>query len=250
MTDRLIDEYLHELKVSAWIRQLPRTRTEALEDEVRERIETELNAAGNRDQGTVYRVLDRMGSPAEIVARADGSPDERDATDPVDASLARLRFAFASRGWGAAEIGGLLLLILGPFLLWWIGPIFGILLILYAARRWSPRSIKNASVIVFGLLGVQALAALTLLAYLFVTDGNIDQEWTRRLMSGFSPGQFLQLGSSDDGPLSLLRMVGALACPIAGITAGVYLAFSRRYREMKPFKPSPQRGQEIAPRRR
>jgi hypothetical protein len=38
VSDQLIDEYLHELKVAAWVRQLPTPRADALEKETRERI--------------------------------------------------------------------------------------------------------------------------------------------------------------------------------------------------------------------
>ena len=50
MSDQLIDDYLHELKTSASIRQLPGPRTAALEREVRDRIDGALAAAGNRDE--------------------------------------------------------------------------------------------------------------------------------------------------------------------------------------------------------
>jgi len=143
--------------------------------------------------------------------------------------VARARFLIDASGWGVGEIGGLLLLIVGPFLLWWIGPLFGIVLVHYAANRWSPHSMQVATRVVFGLLAVQAIAALALMLYVVFTTG-IDAEWTRRLMSDLSPGQLLQLGSMDNIPLFVLRLVGAFLAPIAGIVAGVYRALSPRVR--------------------
>ena len=69
MSDRLIDDYIHELKVAAWVRQLSPAQTADLENEARKRIGQSLAAEGNQDQGTVYRVLDRMGSASEFVAQ-------------------------------------------------------------------------------------------------------------------------------------------------------------------------------------
>src|SRR3954447_13909683 len=112
MSDQLIDDYLHELKVSAWIRRVPAPRTAALENEVRERIAAELTATGKRDEATVYGVLDRLGPPSDFVAQEDA----RSATGAdramhiVLTPAARLQFMLASRGWGVAEIGSLLLL--------------------------------------------------------------------------------------------------------------------------------------------
>jgi hypothetical protein len=152
MTDQLIDSYLHELKTSAWIRQVPASRTAALVAETRDRISAALAAAGKSDEATVYRVLDGMAPASDIVER-DGAT-----------SHARWRSPLAARGWGLGEIGGLLLLIVGPFVMWWIGPIFGVILIGAAANRWSDQSEHRATVFVFVLLGVQfAIAAAVLI---------------------------------------------------------------------------------------
>lgn len=237
MSDQLIDDYLHELKVSAWVRQLPKDETAALESAIRDKIDSELNAAGNRDESTVYDVLDRMGPAADIVGKSDRvSPTGwRSTYTAVLEPVARLEFKLAARGWGLAEIGGLLLLIVGPFLLWWVGPIFGIILVRSAADRWSDRAEHRATVIVFALLAVQTLLALAILVYAIVTGGSaLDQ--LQRILASAGPGTFQgplnppTPGSASSGPLYALRMVGSLLPFIAGIVSGVYLALSPRIR--------------------
>jgi hypothetical protein len=231
MSDQIIDNYLRELRVSAWVRHLPRSETAALESATREKIDAELDAAGNRDESTVYGVLDRMGPAADIVGRDDATSPTgwRSTYSKVLEPVARVQFMLDGRGWGLAEIGGLLLLMVGPFLLWWIGPAFGILLIRYAGNRWSGHAELVATKIVFGLLAVQAIAALALLTYVMFTSG-IDAEWTRRLMSDLTPLQLLQGGPSGDISLYVLRLVGAFLAPIAGIASGIYLIASPRVR--------------------
>jgi hypothetical protein len=228
MADQLIDDYVRDLRTSAWIRQLPKSRTEDLEDDVRERIEADLAAAGNRDAGTAHRVLDRMGPASAIIDAQSAAPPTglRRALTPV----IRLRFLLSAHGWGIAEIGGLLLLVFGPFLVWWIGPIFGIILIRYAADRWSPRAMRIATGVVFGLLATQAFVALGTLGFLLISDGNLDAEETRRLMSGFNGGQLFQDAQGHGDPLAVVRIVGGLLAPVAGIGSAIYLALSPRYR--------------------
>ena len=236
MSDQLIDDYVRELRVSAWIRQLPKPRTAALENEVRERIYGELAAAGKHDEATVYGVLDRLGPPSNFVAEQDAAPPSsaHRAVNIVLTPLARMRFMLASGGWSAAEIGGLLLLIVGPFLLWWIGPIFGIILVRAKSDRWSDRATHVATVIVFSLFTVQAILAVGLMAYVLITGGSAADE-LQKLMSSYSPGH---LGSNltpgglpaESGLLFLVRLFGALLAPFAGVVSGVYLALSPRFR--------------------
>jgi hypothetical protein len=238
MSDQLIDDYLHELKVSAWIRRVPAPRTAALENEVRERIAAELTATGKRDEATVYGVLDRLGPPSDFVAQEDA----RSATGAdramhiVLTPAARLQFMLASRGWGVAEIGSLLLLIVGPFIVWWVGPIFGIILARAKTDRWSDRATHVATVIVFSALAVQVVVALTVFVLVLIATGSEADE-LRGLLSAISPGH-LPLGplftSSDTsvaaGPLFVVRILVGLLAPIAGVSSGIYLALSPRYR--------------------
>ncbi|HEY7023823.1 MAG TPA: hypothetical protein VH371_02545 [Candidatus Limnocylindrales bacterium] len=234
MSDKIIDDYLHELRVSAWVRQLPEQQAQALEHQTREKIAADLVAAGNRDEETVYGVLDRLGPAADIVGKGDQTSPTgyRSTLNKVLAPIARLESKLRARGWGLAEIGGLLLLIVGPFLLWWIGPIFGILLIRYAANRWSDHAEHRATQIVFGLLGVQVLLNFVLILYVLVTGGSLLTQ-LQGVLSSFTPGRLgNSLGPSFDtgGPLSFVQIVGALLAPAAGLLSGFYLALSPRFR--------------------
>jgi len=238
MSDQLIDDYLHELKVSAWIRRVPAPRTAALENEVRERIAAELTATGKRDEATVYGVLDRLGPPSDFVAQEDAPPatGADRAMHIVLTPAARLQFMLASRGWGVTEIGSLLLLIVGPFIVWWVGPIFGIILARAKTDRWSDRATHVATVIVFSALAVQVVVALTVFVLVLIATGSEADE-LRGLLSAISPGH-LPLGplftSSDTsvaaGPLFVVRILVGLLAPIAGVSSGIYLALSPRYR--------------------
>lgn len=230
MSDQLIDDYVRDLRVSAWIRQLPPPRTAALERDVRERIAAALTAAGNNDEATVYGVLDRLGPPGDIVAQRDDAPTNGAdrAIGAVLAPLSRFRIMLAARGWGVAEIGGLLLLLVGPYILWWIGPIFGIILVRAAANRWSQRATHYATVVVFALLTVQAVIALALIAYVLIDGGSLAYE-LQRVMSGLAL-HALSDTSAASGPLSVLRFIGASLAPIAGLVSGIYLALSPRFR--------------------
>ena len=186
MSDRLIEDYVRDVHVSAWIRQLPKAQTAALESEVRERIAADLTAAGKRDEATVQGVLDRLGPPSEFVDPQDAVPvtGARRAVSSVAAPLVKLRFRLAAHGWGYAELGGLALLIAGPFLLWWVGPILGIILIRYAADRWSNRAMHVATVVVFSLLAAQAILAVVLLVYVLATGGSAADELQRLISLG------------------------------------------------------------------
>ena len=145
------------------------------------------------------------------------------------APVARLQ----AHGWGVAEIGGLALFIVGPFLLWCIGPIFGILLIRAAAFRWSPRAMHVATVIVFGFLALQIVMAVALYAFVLVNGGSAADE-LHRLVSNFGPGGLLDNGITppvgNSGIPILVAVVAAWLAPLAGISAAVYLALSPRDR--------------------
>jgi len=229
MSDQLIDDYLRDLRVSAWVRQLPKSETAALESRTRDKIAAELAAAGNDDKETVYGVLDRMGPAADLVGQEDRvSPTGwRSTYSKVLEPFARMQFKLAARGWGLAEIGGLILLIGGPYLLWWVGPAFGILLIRYGANRWSDHAEDVATKIVFLLLGVQALIAVGLLVYALFNGGSAMGQFSR-IVSWLTP--FSGQGPTLDGPLAAVALVGGLLAPIAGLASGVYLLLSPRAR--------------------
>jgi hypothetical protein len=74
MADQLIDDYLRELRTSAWNMRLTPDQAAAAEEDVRARINSALAAAGTRDKATVHGVLDRLGPPGDIVARRTSAP--------------------------------------------------------------------------------------------------------------------------------------------------------------------------------
>ena len=236
MSDQLIDDYLRDLKLSAWIRRLPAARTTALESETRATIESQIGVAGRSDEATVYAVLDRMGPAADIVEReaSNSASAAPRAIDAVMRPLARARFWLESRGWGLAEILALVLLVIGPFVLWWIGPIFGIFLVRLAASRWSTRADHLATVAVFGLFAVQVVMALVLIGAVLL-GGGADAAELQRITSLFAPGGVAQnlvpqVGDGATGLTYWLALIGVLLAPIAGVSSGIYLALSPRVR--------------------
>ncbi len=234
-TERLIADYLREIRVSAWIRQLPGRQTDALEAEVQRDIQASLEEAGNRDEATVYGILDRLGAPGEIVARATAQPrsGSQQAVDAALAPVLRVRDMFRARGWGLAEIGALVLLIIGPFFLWWIGPIFGIFLVRVAADRWSDRATHRATNFVVAVFAVQALIVVCLLVYVLTFGGPFDVEISK-VFTSFRPGtggiSALSPFLGGAGPLSPLQILLASPPFVAGIGSGLHLAISRRHR--------------------
>ena len=235
-SDRMINHYLRQLKVAAWIRQMSRAETTALQNDVAATIAAELAAAGNRDEATVYGVLDRLGPAGDIVARHGAAPPTglRRAVVTALAPVTRVQAILRSRGWGVAEIGGLILLIVGPFYLWWLGPFFGISLVRVGANRWTHRATHIATVVVVVLFSIQVFMALVIVAYVFLAGGPaahdlqlIMTSWLRGGLRGsLTPG-------SDAGGLGALSPIDWLLiapAPLAGLLSGVYLALSPRHR--------------------
>ena len=124
-TDVLIRDYLGRLEAAAV--GLPRQRRTELASEVRDHIEIALAEGGRRDEVTVRNVLERLGSPEEIVAS--------------EASAAGSRSSL-----GSVEVAALILLLLAwvalflPFGIYlWLG--FGVvgLVLVWVSSRWSTR---------------------------------------------------------------------------------------------------------------
>lgn len=236
MSDQLIDDYLRDLRVSAWNRGLSPSETEVLEHEARRSIDAALTPAGGRDEATVYRVLDRLGPAGELVARYTAAPPSaaRQMIDEALAPITRVRAILRERGWGVAEILALPLLIVGPFYLWWIGPIFGIILVRTACSRWAHRRTHIATVVVVVLFSIQALTSLALVA--LELTGGLPGNGFQRVLSMFAPGGWVGgltppvVTSPGLGSLSPLDYLILLPAPLAGVLPGVYLALSPRHR--------------------
>ena len=241
MSDRLIDDYLRELKVSAWIVQLTPAETLELQNQARERIEGELDAAGNRDEETVYTVFDKLGAPGDMVAlwRDGGATSGTQAVESAPWPVARLQSRMRRHGWGVAEIAALVLLIAGPFLLWWLGPIFGIIVLRMATERWSDRAMRLATGVVVGLFSVQAVITLSALVVAMINGGSLLTELQQVLSSGIpvgaaGPGIFptteAWAGLLSHSPFEIMLI---LLAPVAGLSTGIYLALSPRYRRKR-----------------
>jgi hypothetical protein len=231
-SDQLIADYLRELRVSAWNRGLPRAQSDLLLHEVRAKIDAALETSGTRDEEAVYGVLDRLGPPSAFVSQATDAPPSgaRSVADQLFQPFRRLRDAY---GWGLAEIGALLLLIVGPFLVWWIGPIFGIILVRAAASRWTVHATHRATNFVVALFAAQALIALGLFFYVLVVGGPFGEQ-LQIIFENYTTGgrgglplipEFI--GSQPLSPTEILLMSPPY---VAGIASGIYLAFSPRHR--------------------
>jgi len=199
MADALIAEYLGRLDAAAW--PLPPTRRSELTAEVREHIERALLEAGNREETTVRNVLDRLGRPEDIVAaeaEATGAAGQRPAWETASQTASGWMAQAAARGWSGVEIAAVLLLTVGAFLLWWVGPIIGVVVAWYSVR-WTQSEKRVATITIVGL----GLVQLILLAVLFTAP-----------FGGFS----------GFGLFGLAAILSALLPLLAGVGAGVYLA--------------------------
>ena len=115
--DPVVASYLHRLESAA--QALPRERRVELVSEIRAHIEEALNEAGATDEVTVRNVLERLGSPEQIVSEAVGSR-------PHPAT---------SRG--TLEMAALIVLALGgilPVIGWSLGVV-----LVVASPAWSAR---------------------------------------------------------------------------------------------------------------
>jgi len=161
-TDALVREYMARLDAAA--AALPAGRRTDLTTEVREHIDTALAAAGNSDEVTVRNVLERLGTPEEIVAGEAVSP-------PMAASPGGVADP-ATRSWGIVELLALLSIGLawpalfvrapyGPLL--WIGlGVVGLVLVWFS-RVWSTRwkTIATGIVVVAYVLFIAFTTPLT-----------------------------------------------------------------------------------------
>jgi hypothetical protein len=111
-TDRLVDDYLGRLDTAA--AHLPRARRAELVAEIREHIEAALGQESDSGEVAVRNVLERLGSPEEIV----------DAAEPTSAAAARV---------GKLDIAALVVLVV-PFVGW----LFGSALVV-ASAAWTRR---------------------------------------------------------------------------------------------------------------
>ena len=150
-TDVLIRDYLGRLEAAA--AALPLYRRTELAAEVRDHIEAALSDAGQRDEVTVRNVLERLGSPEEIVA---GEAAQSGAAAGTADSRSRL---------GGVEIAAMLLLPLAwvalflridlwgvyvGFILWLVFGVVGLVLV-WISSVWTRRQKRITTGIVLVL---------------------------------------------------------------------------------------------------
>ena len=148
-SEALVSEYMGRLAAAA--QPLPAARRGELIAEVQDHIASALAEAGSHDEVTARNVLDRLGSPEEIVAAetADGGAPARPQVLPVE-----------RRSWGGTELAAILFLTVGAIFLPVIGPIIGIALV-WASTQWTTRQKSIATLIVIVLLVVPILGLLS-----------------------------------------------------------------------------------------
>jgi uncharacterized membrane protein len=133
MTDELIEDYLGRLEAAA--QGLPADRRAELVAEIREHVDTVLAQSPDRDESTVRTVLDRLGTPEEIVHEAgvglpEASPAREQTATPAQ-TPPRTRA-------GGFEVAAVILLLLGGVLLPGFGWFVGVVM-LWASARWTLR---------------------------------------------------------------------------------------------------------------
>jgi uncharacterized membrane protein len=159
-TDVLVRDYLGRLEAAA--AALPLGRRAELAAEVRDHIDAALAEAGRSDEVTVRNILERLGSPEEIVAG-----EAAQAGTPAGAAVASMSgVARTGSRWGAVEVTAVVLLGLAwpaiflPFgLFLWPGMGVVGLVLVWASGVWSTRRKLVTTVIVV------ALYVLVFLAY-------------------------------------------------------------------------------------
>jgi uncharacterized membrane protein len=122
-TDELIEDYLGRLETAA--RTLPSAQRAELLAEIKAHIEITLSQERHQDEATVRTVLDRLGTPEDIVREAGAEVEP----SPHAAATGR-------RGVGAFELVAVILLLIGGIVLPVLGWVIGVVL-LWASARWT-----------------------------------------------------------------------------------------------------------------
>jgi len=106
-TDPLVEDYMRRLEAAAWA--LPDYRRDELLAEIRAHLDEALRQVPAGDEAAVRSVLERLGSPEEIVAAAaDPMPDGQFVPYPVPAPAPETNgLAIASLLFGIFWLGGI-----------------------------------------------------------------------------------------------------------------------------------------------
>lgn len=154
--ETLVGDYIGRLEALA--SHLPADRRAELVGEVREHVQLALAEAGVADAATVRNVLERLGSPEEIVAAEAGADfstghGATPTTEPGDRG---------SRPF-SVEARALILLTVGALVLPFVGPVLGLWAV-SASARWTLTQKRTAALIVVVLLAMQAVVLIPPLA--------------------------------------------------------------------------------------
>ena len=151
-----IRDYLAALDAAA--APLDLERRAELVGEIREHIDLALNEAGSRDESTVRAVLERLGSPGEIVAAEMGTTGAID-----DARSGSEQSGETQRRQLSVETHALLWLTIGAVVLPFIGPAIG-LWVAAGSRRWTLTQ-KRTAVAIFVVLSAMPFFLLVPAAF-------------------------------------------------------------------------------------
>lgn len=150
----LAEDYLGRLEHASWA--LPGPERAELLSEIRGHLEAGLTPAST--DAEVRNLLDELGTPEDIVAAAQATPDGLPLTGlPVPGSQP------PASPWGAAEIIAVLALTLGTFVVPIIGPIVGIILV-WGSTRWTRREKTVATILTVLPVIVLAVGAIGLVS--------------------------------------------------------------------------------------
>lgn len=140
--DGLVRSYLRDLAVA--LEGVPDSRE--ILDGIEEHIRTRRAELGGGTEAEVRTVLDRLGDPRDIAARA------REEAVPAAAPPAPAPGAAA---WGVREVAGVLLLTVGALVLPVLAPLVGLVLVAASARWTTGRKVAALGVPVGVLLGME-----------------------------------------------------------------------------------------------
>ena len=155
-TDALVRDYLARLEAAAI--RLPAERRAELVHEVRGHIDAAMAAELSQGEAAVRNVLDRLGSPEDIVGAELPPPDGSFTAATTGLSPA---VTAARSGIGPLEVVAILLVTVGAYFLPIVGPAIGLMLV-WMSRAWSTRwklaiTLVVLAVVILPIVGLMAM---------------------------------------------------------------------------------------------
>lgn len=137
----LVRDYLDRLALAG--AHLPPWRRDELVRDIAAHVDDAVAARPDAEADLAVRdALDRLGAPEAVVAaEASSAPATATATATATAPTAAappLHPPTAPSPWGGLEVAAVVLLVAGPFVLWVVGPLVGLVLA-WASQRWTRR---------------------------------------------------------------------------------------------------------------